>query len=359
MRRSFVVLALAVLAIGLVEAVLAGPLRGQARAFSRFLVRSPGRVLQLPSPIEIHADQGLPVPMILGYYYNPGGGDIGLARYAGILNGLVPFWYTIQADGSVTGAADPSVLNFAARHRMWLFALVQNMSGPLVYHRLLNDPLARQRALENLLGLCETYGYDGVNLDFEGIAPGDRRAFTNFVAALTRLLHANGYYVTLSVPAETADEPTNDWTGAYDYRALGRVADLLMIMAYDEHSSDSTAGPIAGPSWVERVLRYATSVVPPQKLVLGLPAYGYDWSPDGTLAISWQEWRALVAHYAPAAGASGHLEYWSGGVLHNVYYEDMKSFEASIRLAVGFDLRGIVLWRLGIENPSIWPYVGS
>jgi spore germination protein len=271
----------------------------------------------------------------------------------------VPFWYTIHPDGSVTGSADPRVLAFATRHHLWVFALVQNMSGPAVYHELLNDPLARARALENLLGLCEANGYDGVNLDFEGIAPEDRAAYTSFVVDLTRLLHQNGYYVTLSVPAETSNQPLNAWTGAYDYRALGKVADLLMIMAYDEHSVASSAGPVAGPRWVEEVVRYAASQVEPEKLILGLPAYGYDWSPAGSMAITFQQWEALVRAYGSGPAAAGHLQYWADGVPHDVYYETLGNFEASVKVAVGYDLRGIVLWRLGIEDPSIWPYVGS
>jgi spore germination protein len=355
MQRARAVLAIVGLILVIPGLVLAGSLfRGPMRAFARFLLE--------PSPDQMgtavvlsHVDEGLPLPLILGYY-DSSGGVAELRHYLGILNGIVPFWYTIHADGSITGSADPEVLRFALKHRLWVFALVQNMSGPLVYHRLFSDPLARARALENLLALCETEGYDGVNLDFEGIAPGDRNRYTRFVDDLTRLFHANGYYVTLSVPAETEDNPDNSWTGAYDYRQLGRAADLVMVMAYDEHSVDSPAGPIATPSWVDAVLRYTTSVIPPTKVVLGLPAYGYDWSSQGTNAIGYQEWRTLVAEYG---GRGGHLQYWQGGVLHQVYYEDLQSFEASVRLAVGYDLRGIVLWRLGIENPSIWPFVGS
>jgi hypothetical protein len=239
--RRFLTAALVAAAVVLAVALGGGAMRrgvagGFTRAFARLLLApatpSPGGVVALG-----HADRGLPLPLILGYY--DGGGVAELRSYVGELNGIVPFWYTIHADGSVTGAADPSVLRFASRHHLWVFALVQNMSGPVVYHRLFTDPLARARALENLLALCEAYGYDGVNLDFEAIAPEDRARYTAFVADLTRLFHANGYYVTLSLPAETADQPGNPWTGAYDYRALGRLADLVMVMAYDEHSSDS------------------------------------------------------------------------------------------------------------------------
>jgi spore germination protein len=181
------------------------------------------------------------------------------------------------------------------------------------------------------------------------------------VADLTALFHENGYYVTLSVPAETADEPSNGWTGAYDYRALGRAADLIMIMAYDEHSVGSSAGPIADPHWVEAVIRYASRTVDPAKVILGLPAYGYDWPADGApaTAISWWQWQQLVEHYDPQSPGVGHLQYWDQGVLHEVYYENLASFLDSLRLAVGYNLRGIVLWRLGIEDPSIWPYLGA
>jgi len=338
------------------------PLRnaGVVRSFDRFVVgRSPARVTVTPA--MFHRDEGLPVPMILGYYDTSAEAGLRvLESYGSALNGVVPFWYTIHSDGSITGSAQSDVLNYAARHHMWVFALIQNMSGGVVYHTLFTDPVARERAIEGMLALVEQDGYDGVNLDFEGISPEDRGRYTSFVRDLSAVLHENGYYLTLSVPAETADEPGNSWSGAYSYPDLARYADLLMIMAYDQHSMGSAAGPVAGTRWVEEVTHYATRVVSPEKVALGIPAYGYDWGGGTTRAISYAQWEELLRTYkGQDAAETGHLMYYQNGVLHDVYFETRSAMERAVKIAVGSNLRGIVLWRLGIEDPIIWSYVHS
>ena len=302
----------------------------------------------------------LPTPMILGYYFGPAGDCSGydsLASYRSVLSGIVPFWYTVEPDGEISGSKDSRVLSLARRQHLWVFALLQNMNGPQVYHELLENPLNRLRAMDNILNLVERDDYDGVNLDWEGIAPGDREAFSSFVADLGRLLHDYGYYLTLSVPAETADEPGNDWTGAYDYRALGRAVDLLMPMAYDEHFQGGDPGSIAAGSWVDQVLRFTVRTVPPAKVVLGIPTYGYDWGQGPARPLSYGQAVNLAAQYNHGNIQENHFDYVSDGQLHQVWFENTSSFSRKVSLVQDYEIRGIVLWRLGIEDPQIWPII--
>lgn len=306
------------------------------------------------------AGMPLPTPLILGYYDGGGVGSAGyrdLVRLTGTLSGIVPDWYEIWSQGQITGSPDPGVLAYARAHGMWVFALVQQNQDPAVFHVLLTHPAYRARAVGNLVRLVESGGYDGLNLDFEGVRASDRAAFTRFVRTLAAALHARGDYLTLSVPAETADEPANPWTGAYDYRALGRAADLLLVMAYDDHWAGGPPGGVAPTPWVEAVVRYAVRAVGPGKVVLGVPAYGYDWggaAPAQPLSYA----QAVALDDAYARGRAGaHFAYVSGGTVHEVYFEDLATFRAKAGLAVAYDLRGIALWRLGIEDPAIWRLV--
>lgn len=300
---------------------------------------------------------GLPTPMIMGYYYDPGNSQraqADLKRYGNLLTGIVPFWYTIYADGTVVGQSDPKTLAFAAAKHLYVFALVQNMAGNSVFHPLLNNPAAVNRAVGQLLQLVRTNGYSGVNLDFEGIAPADRAAFTAFVRKLSHRLHKDGYYLTLSIPAKTQSDPANAWSGAYDYKALGSYADLIMLMAYDQHSQNSAPGPIASKRWVQAVVAYAVTQIPPNKIILGVPAYGYSWAPGGpATALSWGQ-AANLAQAHGANRAKGYLRYFQGGVWHQVWYENAQTFLQKVGVVTDYNLRGIILWRLGIEDPNIW-----
>ncbi|MCY0879509.1 MAG: glycosyl hydrolase family 18 protein [Firmicutes bacterium] len=358
-----------VTAVAMGVAVLQGPrwlpdVKGMAAALSRKIaapsLRRARRIALALPPRTARPISGLPQGMVLGYFYDPGDAQSALEmlrHYLPVLTGIIPFWYQINANGSITGSTEPDVLKLAEEHNLWTFALVENMAGQAVFGPLLNSPTARRRAIDNMLTLVEANGYDGVNLDWEGIAPSERNAFSSFVAELAHTFHQHGYYVTLSVPAETANQPTNSWTGAYNYRALGRSSDLLMIMAYDEHYAGGAPGPIASPAWVKQVLNYTISVVPPSKVILGIPGYGYDWSGDGpAAALSYQQAEALAKQYGASPNAN-HFVYIQDGQLHSVWFDNTSGLLAKIHLVSGYELRGIALWRLGIEDPKIWDFL--
>lgn len=303
--------------------------------------------------------RGLPSGMVLGYLYDPSanaGTPALLSHYLPALTGIIPFWYAIQSNGDVSGRTDPEVMRWARQHHVWTFALVQNMAGSPVFARLLGDPVARRRAIANMLTLVEANGFNGVNLDWEGIAAADRTAFSGFVRQLASVMHRHGYYVTLSVPAETGNQPHNAWTGGYDYRALGRFADLLIVMAYDQHWAGGSPGPIASSGWVESVLNYAISVVPPKKIILGVPGYGYDWSGQGgAVPLSYSQARLLESRYSHST--ANHFAYVQNGQPHSVWFENTQSFLRKIQLVAGYELKGIALWRLGIEDPKMWQWL--
>lgn len=303
---------------------------------------------------------GLPPGMVLGYFYDPGntGNAVQmLQHYLPFLTGIIPFWYTVNADGTVAGQTNPAVLRLAEQHNLWTFALVENMAGQSIFGPLLQDSRARLRAIDNMLTLVEANGYDGINLDWEGIAPEERHAFTTFVQQLCAVFHRHGYYVTLSLPAETANQPQNSWTGAYNYVKLGQYADLIVVMAYDEHWAGGSPGPIASPVWVKRVLDYTIHVVAPQKVILGIPGYGYDWAGrQGAVALSYGQAQALAQEYGSAANTN-HFVYMQDGQVHSVWFENTTSLLNKIQLVSGYELRGIALWRLGIEDPKLWYFL--
>lgn len=347
------------------------PFSGWAKALSRGLIRpaeaheiaphhQKASVLSSVKPHPKGSLQGLPPGMVLAYFYDPGNapGPVAMLKpYLSVLTGIVPFWYQINANGNIAGSTDPAVLKLARQHHLWTFALVQNMVGQPVFGPLLNSPQSRMRAVNNMLTLVESNGYNGVNLDWEGIAPKERRQFSTFVRELANTFHQHGYYVTLSIPAETQNQPNNSWTGAYNLKALGQYADLIMIMAYDQHYAGGSPGPIASVNWVRDVLNYTISVIPPSKVILGIPGYGYDWSSSGpAAALTYGQAKSLANQYG-ASKNSNHFIYMQGGQLHSVWFENTRSLLSNINLVPGYELRGVALWRLGIEDPKIWDFL--
>jgi spore germination protein YaaH len=132
-------------------------------------------------------------------------------------------------------------------------------------------------------------------------------------------------------------------------------------MAYDYSTEDTSPGPIAPLPWVEDVLKLAVSEIPRDKIILGVPTYGYDWSSDrDTQDLQWSDAQALAeVHSAFVTWDQQSQSPWftytdNRGNRHTVWYEDAHSLQTKIDVALRNQIRGIVLWRLGGEDPSLW-----
>lgn len=303
---------------------------------------------------------------VYGYYVDDDANSWATVQSQGQrLTGIITTNFTFDSSGRIVGIHDARVVDLARSRGSKVHARVANFVGDRwsreVAHAVLTDPDAQARALTELLQILDRYGYDGIHLHLESVAPGDRRALTSFIGELGSRAHARGKAVTVAVPAKMRDQPANDWSGAFDYRALARASDWLVIMAYDEHWSGSRPGPVASLPWVEAVLRYAAGQVPLQKLVLGVAFYGYDWS-DGRLGegvsmreavaraaragveLRWDE-RAQVPYFMTARGIT--------------YFENSRSVELKMALALRVGVAGIAAWRLGHELPDVWNAIGT
>ncbi len=290
-----------------------------------------------------------------------------LEQYSEYIDLVVYFGLHLDASGNLTNptGGDSAGLEAAAkRYSRPLLAAVNNVNAYGFdrdsVHAVLASPTARARAVENIYRLVRGR-YAGINLDLEALYPSDRNAYTDFVQQVADRLRPEGYLVTLAVPAKTADNRWDGWSGAYDYDALGRIADYVVIMSYDEHWAGGPAGPVASLGWVEKVARYAEAHIPPAKILLGMPTYGYDWPATGTA-------RGLTspgaARKAAAVGAAvrwdaaaqvPYFNYWDRGwTVHTVYFENASSLAAKVDLVLRRRLAGIALWRLGYEDPAVW-----
>lgn len=303
------------------------------------------------------------------------------------LDQVIAFSYGFSADGSLQGH-DPFIVRgvVAKSKRILLFAnLTDGDFSPDLSRTLLTDPAARSRSQQEIVDKTLAYGAAGAQLDFEGVPRELRGELTSYVSDLAASLHQRGLTLSMAVPAKLADSPNSAWSGAFDYAALGGVLDEMYIMAYDEHYRLGPPGPIASLPWTENVIRYAISVVPTKKLVLGVPGYGYDWPPDQAAAgTAGSTGSAGTADEGAAGGGSGGAKtvlgrtadsyltqqhatvtwdpvegenvavYGDANQAHTVWFPDQRSLDAKLDLAKKYNLKGVALWRLGLESSSYW-----
>jgi len=209
----------------------------------------------------------------------------------------------------------------------------------------------------------------GVQSDFENIPPTDRDAYTAFLKRLKGELQPLGMTLSIAAAAKTSDTRTG-WGGATDYAAIGQIVDQFYIMAYDEHWRGGEPGPVASLTWTEEVVRYATGVMPAQKIVLGVPFYGYEWAvnpEEGTKnnkAYSFSTMSRRVgemggtAKWDPVSGENV-ATFKVNGSDRVAWWPDERSLEAKLKLAYQYNLKGIAAWRLGFEKDDWWEGLGA
>lgn len=294
--------------------------------------------------------------MVLGYYVPGPHAWNDLVAHADQITAVAPLWYSIRPDGSLHALAGgtAALTAWAHAHHVAVYPLVINGYGN---DRALHDPALLQADVTALLALVRSVGYDGLDLDFEGLNNPDQARLDQLAADLAAGLHRMGRKLVVSVGPRTSDQ---NGYHVYDYRFLGRVADYVDLMTYDDHDDGGPPGPVAPLGWVDGIVRYAVKTIPSAKILVGLAGYGYDWSAAGSSEVDDPTAAGLARRYG-AAWVGGTVQEWqitytdAGGVAHTVWYEDSRSEAPKAALVAQDHLGGVALWDLGEEDAGVWP----
>lgn len=242
---------------------------------------------------------------------------------------------------------------------------IGNRFSPNLAHDILTNQSVQNTLITNVLAIMKSKGYLGVNVDFEDVPAQDRNLFSQFVRRLASRLHAQGYPVTIALSAKTEENTTSPLSGAQDYAVLGQLTDYVVLMTYDWGYMGGPPYPIAPINEVSKVLDYAVSVIPRNKIMMGVPLYAYDWKTpfqSGTLAdmISSQEAVTRAQNYGVSIQyndlyQSPYFQYTDeAGISHEVWFEDARSVFAKYETVKRYDLRGVSYWEIAFSFPQNW-----
>jgi len=273
---------------------------------------------------------------------------------------LIPEWFQLTPNLSLKTSTDSSITREAKEHHIKIQPLVTNFINNKwdgdALHRLFTTPGAEDLFIKNLLTYVRINDFAGINIDFEDINQNDKAHFTDFMVKASTQFHQHGLLVTLDVP------PKNE---SYNYTALAASVDRMIVMLYDEHNSMSNPGPVASSDWVGESLNQLK--IPPQKLIVSLGSYGYDWvenakQPGKPMTfgdiLNLGMGTSLQIHWNKQTG-NPYLRYQKDGKNHIVWFLDASTFYNQMKQVYTSGSKGIAVWRLGSEDPSIWNFINK
>lgn len=292
------------------------------------------------------------------------------------LTSLVIFTYGFTPEGELIGIDDEELIAIAREGGVAPIMMISTLTTEGTFsnelsNQLLNNIAVQDILINNIIANMNAKNYFGLEIDFEFVFPEDRDAYSAFVEKLTSRLNAEGYEVLTALAPKTSSTQMGLLYESHDYERLGQVSDAVLLMTYEWGYTYGPPMAVSPINKVREVLDYAVTVIPPEKIFMGMPNYGYDW----TLPFVRGESRAAslgnvaaveraaefntVIQYDEVAQAPFYYYYDTTGKQHVVWFEDARSVDAKVRLVSEYGFQGIGVWNVMKFFPQMWLVIGS
>lgn len=249
-------------------------------------------------------------------------------------------------------------------YQVWPMFTNSNMSET---SKMLSDYKSRETVINQIINYIKQYNLDGINIDFEGMYETDKDNFSRFLIEIRPRLNEIGAVLSVDV---TAPDGAPEWSLCYDRYTIGKVADYVMFMAYDQYGVSATkAGTTAGHNWVEANVKkfLGQEEVKAEKIILGIPFYTRVWKENNGNVTSNVVNIGNVNNVIPSNATKTwdedlqqyYVEYKKGGATYKIWVEDEKSIEAKLDLVSKYNLGGAAYWEYDRATNSIWNLIES
>lgn len=320
----------------------------------------PGRPLRIPVPAKQRAE-------VIGYLplTDPGVTAEDIAPWAKDLTWVAIFSHLITQEGDLPPINDTAAIRatYAAGAKPLMSIANMEAGGafsPEIARAIITDKGVREKVIDGILRIVNDKGYAGVDSDIENIPRELRAGYVDFLRELKARL--DGKHLNVAVPPKY-DEYTFGYARGHDYAGIGRVADRVYIMNYEFHWVGGPPGAIAPLPQTRRVMQYATTLMPKEKILNGISTTAYDWELPDTPENRAKPWpddeavqiavrdQATIRYSEPQE--SPWYRYETGGKRHEVWFEDARSIMAKFRVIRELNLGGIGIWHLGALNSQL------
>lgn len=288
---------------------------------------------------------------------------------------LSPFSYQVNMDGSLSQLNDETLISSARNSGVAPIMVVTNISSEggfdgEIAHKVFTDVTTKQSLINAIKSIAVDKNYLGVDIDFEYLLPEDRDNYTAFLRELKTELEGINKTLSVAVAPKNRDNMAGSLYQAHDYKAIGEIADRVIIMTYEWGYIYGEPQAISPYNQVEKVIAYAVTQIPSQKILMGMPNYAYDWVipyVQGTSAKTITNRQALRLAYENNAtimfdtlSKAPYFSYSdSDGREHVVWFDDALSIGSRLDIVTKYNLGGLSYWTINNFDSANWAIVSD
>lgn len=296
------------------------------------------------------------------------GGLRSIEHNADKLDYVMPCLLKYITDGALTICETEQTSElFALCHEKGIPMMPLTAGDPEIVASMLESPSKKKAHIAALIDYIQDRGFTGLDVDYEFLPEEMKDPYTAFIKELVAEFDKYGKLVSIALhPKVRPDDPWSTGARAQDWKALVNYAHILRVMCYDQYCpvyKYPDSGPVSTLAWSEAVINYAVSVIPLDKLIMGIPFYGVDFDTIDHTKSRWIFYREATElrekykareEWSELFGAP-HFEYTDDtSHIHEVWYENGRSVSGKVSIASRYGVRGISCWAIADEDPDVW-----
>ena len=288
--------------------------------------------------------------------------DNNMSTISGV-NVIAPTWYSVtDASGNMSSYASADFVSKMHQRGIDVWALVSDFDTNVDFAQLYSSKAARTNMVNKLVGEAKSYGFDGINLDYENIKSAYAKDYLQFVRELSVACERNG--IVLS----TDNYKPEAYNRCYNLKEQSKFVDYVIVMAYDEHYAGTDAGSVASLPFVKEAVEDTVQLVGKEHVIAGIPFYTRIWTTtDGNTTSRAVGMQAAIDQL----NSDGQVALWNddcgqyvasytvGSSTRQIWVEEEKSIKAKMQVIQQENTAGVACWKLGLEKSTVWSVISQ
>jgi spore germination protein len=288
---------------------------------------------------------------------------------------LTIFNYRITEEGDLVNIEDEEIIQLAKDYGVAPVMVIstinyQGIDSEDITYNIINNPAVQDKIINNILNVLRMKGYYAANIYIQYVSTENKNLVENYIRNVTNRLNSEGYPVIVTLTPTT-------FTGdilSIDYSMIGQIANQILLLSYEWGFSYGPPALVTSMDTVRRLMDFAVTQVPREKIVFGIPVIGYDWQlpyiKGETRANSLSTNSAI--QLASEVGATIHYDetiqapfyYYATGdanapVLHVVWFKDARRIKVLLDLVPEYGVQGVAIWNIMQYFSQLWLLVNS